>query len=153
MRRVGLDDGTGGLEEVANHDGVLFVLGDELPDVGEGFGAQASLYVFLGSYPASGPRSADAVLPITTFAEQEGSFTNWEGRVQRFWPALEPPGSARAAWEVLGALSAGLSDEPGPTGADEAFDRFSELAPEFGALTFVSLGTRGVASGDTQAGG
>lgn len=153
MRRVGLDDGTGGLEEVANHDGVLFVLGDELPDVGEGFGAQASLYVFLGSYPASGARSADAVLPITTFAEQEGSFTNWEGRVQRFWPALEPPGSARAAWEVLGALFAGLSDEPGPTGADEAFDRFSELAPEFGALTFVSLGTRGVASGDAQAGG
>ena len=151
MRRVGQDDGTGGLDVFADHDGVLLVLGDELADAGEHFGAKASLYLFLGSYPSLGAHSADAVLPITTFAEQEGSFTNVEGRVQRFWPGLERPGAARPAWEILGGLVAGLSDQPTPEGTDEAFARFSELAPEFGSLSFVALGTRGALPGKAEA--
>ena len=47
-------------------------------------------------------KNAHFVLPITTFAEQEGSYTNVQGRVQRFWPGVRPPGSARPGgsfWE------------------------------------------------------
>ena len=33
---------------------------------------------------------ADAVLPITSFAENEGTYTNSEGRVQKLNKAMEP---------------------------------------------------------------
>lgn len=34
---------------------------------------------------------ADVVLPAASFAEKEGTFTNTEGRVQRFWKAFNSP--------------------------------------------------------------
>ena len=108
MRRVGSSGGEGGLEDLAGHRGILIVLGDELGDAAGDFGAQASLYVYLGWHPPGGGTAADAVLPIATSAETEGSFTNHEGRIQHFRAALEAPGSARPASRVLGTLLAGL---------------------------------------------
>jgi len=43
----------------------------------------------------------DFVLPVSLFAEKEGSFTNVEGIVQRFSPALQAPGESRPEWSVL----------------------------------------------------
>ncbi len=48
---------------------------------------------------------ADVVLPGAAFAEKEGSFTNMEGRIQCFTPAVSPPGNAKADLEVLGLLA------------------------------------------------
>src|SRR5206468_7706043 len=38
---------------------------------------------------------ANVVLPIGTYAESDGTFTNHAGRVQRFRPAVKAPGAAR----------------------------------------------------------
>lgn len=144
MTRVGDDAAEGGLEGAAAHPGILLVLGDPLEDQGPGFGNQASLYVHLGTVPSPATSSATFLLPVTTFAEQEGTFTNAEGRVQRFWPALLPPGAARPAWLVLGGLLAALTGEPAPTRAAEAFARVAARHPAFGGLTWEAIGTRGV---------
>ncbi len=144
MSRVGDDDAKGGLGQAMGHEGILIVLGDELPDVPDDFGAGATFYLYLGSYPSRGAKTAGAILPVTTFAEQEGSFTNHEGRIQRFWPGLSAPGSALPAWRILGAIGAALADEgEAPTTADQAFGRFTALASEFGGLRFASIGTDG----------
>ncbi len=143
MSRVGDDEGLGGLHEVRGHGGVVLVLGDELADQEDGFGADADLFVYLGSYPSPAAASARFVLPVTTFAEQEGSFTNHEGRVQRFWPALQGPGAARPAWLVLGSLLARLQGAPGPVRAEESFARLSAEAEAFHGMTYADLGTRG----------
>ena len=143
MIRVGDDEGRGGLDELADHEGVLLVLGDELADQERSFGSSASLYVYLGAHPVPASAAADFVLPTTTFAEQEGSFVNHEGRVQRFWPGLQAPGAARPAWLVLGTLLAGLSGGPAPTRADEAFLRLGERQAPFAGLTYADVGTKG----------
>ncbi len=146
MRRVGEDDGTGGLDELVDHPGLLLVLGDELADQPEGFGRRASLYVYFGTHPAAAAKNAHLVLPLTTFAEQDGSFTNHENRVQRFWPALEPPGAARPAWLVLGAVLTARTGNETPTRADQAF----EAIPAFSGLTYERIGTRGALLGDSR---
>ncbi len=144
MTRVGNDDGTGGLEGQASASGVLIVVGDELADVGSDFGAEAELFIHLSSYPSAAAHdNAHFVLPITTFAEQEGTFTNHEGRVQRFWPGLRGPGSARPAWLVLGTLLAALEERAPATRPAEAFARLGELHPAFSGLSYETLGTRG----------
>ena len=124
MRRVGSSAGEGGLGELAGHRGILIVLGDELGDVAGDFGAQASLYLYLGWHPPDGGTPADAILPTATSAETEGSFTNHEGRVQHFRAALEAPGSARPASRVLATLLAAVEgdavDVPGPPEAGAA---------------------------------
>ena len=44
---------------------------------------------------------ADVVLPVLSFAEKEGTFTNTERRVQMVRPALKPEGQRKTDWKVL----------------------------------------------------
>jgi len=48
---------------------------------------------------------ADVVLPSACFAEKDGTFTNTERKVQRVRKAVEPPGQAKADWEIVCDLS------------------------------------------------
>jgi formate dehydrogenase alpha subunit len=44
---------------------------------------------------------ADVFLPATSWAEQDGTFTNTDRRVQRVGQALMPRGQARPDWEII----------------------------------------------------
>jgi NADH dehydrogenase/NADH:ubiquinone oxidoreductase subunit G len=149
MKRVGGDDGTGGLEGVAGHDGVVIVLGDALADQGADFASGAALRVHLGTHSGPAAAAADFVLPVTGFAEQEGTFTNHEGRVQRFWPALAAPGAARPAWLILSALVAERTQGDSIRRADEAFARLVATSGAFAGLSYDDIGTRGALVNDT----
>jgi NADH-quinone oxidoreductase subunit G len=140
FKRIGADDARGGLGAGAQ---MLIVLGDDLADAPPEFGTNADLFVYFGTSLSPAVRNAHFVLPITTFAEQEGTFTNFEGRVQRFWPALQPPPLARPAWQILGVLLAGLDDADAPPSASSAFQRVSQLHDEFAGLSYESIGSRG----------
>jgi NADH-quinone oxidoreductase subunit G len=141
--RVGGDDGSGGLEAVSSAGGVILVLGDDLTDQAETFGSSADLYVYLGQHGSRAASHAHAVLPVASFAEQEGTFTNVQGRVQRFWPALEPPGAARPAWLVLGHLLAALGGPAAPLSTEEAFAQMTSTTAELDGLTYQAIGTQG----------
>ena len=142
--RTGDADGVGGLEGIASHGGALFVLGDELADAPEGFGRGAGVFVYVGHYLSPAARNAHFVLPATTFAEMEGTFTNVQRRVQRFWPALQAPGMARPAWQILGVLLAGISEAPAIATAADAFAALAGVRSEFGALSWTELGAQGL---------
>ena len=142
FERVGDENAEGGLEQLADHDGILIVVGDPLADAGDDFGSKAKLFVYLGTHRAPASKNAHFVLPITTFAEQEGSYTNVQGRVQRFWPGLRAPGAARPGWLILGALLAELTEGEVPTGADKAFAQVAQGTP-FSGITYRDLGNRG----------
>jgi NADH-quinone oxidoreductase subunit G len=143
FRRAGGTDARGGLEEAAAHRGILFVLGDELADAPADFGANAALYVYVGHFASPAARNAHFILPATTFAEMEGTFTNVQRRVQRFWPAIQAPGMARPAWQILGVLLAGISDAPPVGTAADAFAALSAVRPEFGGLQYADLAQNG----------
>jgi predicted molibdopterin-dependent oxidoreductase YjgC len=53
-------------------------------------------------------RAADVVLPASSLAEKEGTFTNVQGRVQKFERAFLPKPPARAHWELLLLLAVAL---------------------------------------------
>ena len=48
------------------------------------------------------------VLPATSFAERQGSYTNLEGRVQFLRPAIDAEAPLKESWDVLCELAAGL---------------------------------------------
>ena len=141
--RVGDDDGNGGLEHAAAHTGVLIVLGDDLDDVGPEFGGDASHFIYIGQILNDAARNADFVLPATTFAEMEGTFTNVNNRVQRFWPALRTPGMARPAWQIIGVILAGLKGVSAQARPADAFAALGELRAEFASIRFEDLGADG----------
>jgi NADH-quinone oxidoreductase subunit G len=69
-------------------------------------GALIYLGTVLGSDAAC--RRADVVLPIANVAEEEGTFTNRDGREQRYFQAKPAPGMAQPAAWVLEQLVAAL---------------------------------------------
>jgi NADH-quinone oxidoreductase subunit G len=121
----------------------LVVLEDALADAPADFGSDASFFLYLGTRLPNGAREADAVLPVTSFAEMEGTFTNFEGRVQRSRQALQPPGIARPAWLVLSRLLASLEAGDAVMDARAAFGVMAARVPALGDLEWDGLGLKG----------
>jgi NADH-quinone oxidoreductase subunit G len=141
--RIGDETGRGGLEALAAHAGALIVMGDDLADAPADFGVNASLFIYIGHTLSPAARNAHFILPAATFAEMEGSFTNVNSRVQRFWPALKVPGMTRPAWQILGVLRAGIVGDAAPATPADAFALLAEVRAEFGGVRWEDLGVQG----------
>ncbi|MFQ5688738.1 MAG: molybdopterin-dependent oxidoreductase [Gemmatimonadota bacterium] len=122
---------------------LLLVLHEDLKDVDDSWGAAASFFLYLGEGIPSAARMAHAVLPVTRFTEMEGTFTNFEGRVQRFQAARRPPGIARPAWMILSRLLALLGEEAPVSDGPGAFRAIGEAVPAFAGLEWDALGLKG----------
>ncbi|MFV1985802.1 MAG: molybdopterin-dependent oxidoreductase [Gemmatimonadota bacterium] len=129
-------------------EGALVVLEDGLEGVEEGFGADAAFFLYVGSRLPQGAREADAVLPIATFLEMEGTFTNFDRRVQRFHQALRPPGIARPAWMILSRVAAAAGEGDPVDDVGSALEAVSSGARAFGGLSWEGLGLKGAVAGD-----
>jgi NADH-quinone oxidoreductase subunit G len=101
-------------------------------------------------------RNAELILPVTTMAEENGTYVNRDRRVQRYQQAKAPPGMARPAWWVAGEVIAGPGpDASAPGTAAEAFTLLGERWPIFAGLTHDDLGFTGrvLAEAPAAAGG
>ncbi|MCJ7763850.1 MAG: formate dehydrogenase subunit alpha, partial [Dehalococcoidales bacterium] len=83
---------------------------------------------------------AHIILPATTFAEKDGTFTNTERRVQRVRKAVEPPGDARADWritcQIAQAMGAKGFDFEDPS---QIMDEIAGLTPSYGGISYQRL--------------
>jgi assimilatory nitrate reductase catalytic subunit len=83
------------------------------------------LLVVCDFVPSETALLADFVLPVTQWAEEEGTMTSLEGRVLRRRRAVTPPAGVRSELEVFAELAARL-DAPG-TWATEPREVYDEL--------------------------
>ncbi|HSF86971.1 MAG TPA: formate dehydrogenase subunit alpha [Acidimicrobiia bacterium] len=82
---------------------------------------------------------ADVVLPATSFAEKDGTFTNTERRVQRVRKAVDPPGEAKPDWEILCLMSTAMGHPLSYRDAGEIFDEMAGLTPSYGGMSFERI--------------
>ncbi|MFD5934587.1 molybdopterin oxidoreductase family protein [Streptomyces sp. NPDC060333] len=74
--------------------------------------AALDLLVVADFVPSETAALADVVLPVTQWAEEEGTLTNLEGRVVRRRPVLAPPPGVRTDLDVLHGLATRLGQPP-----------------------------------------
>ena len=94
---------------------------------------------------------ADVILPATSFAEKDGTFTNSERRVQRVRQAVEPVGESRPDWAIIGELAARLCDLLGLPWREqfafqdpcEIFDEMAGLTPQLAGISYGRLDAEG----------
>lgn len=84
-------------------------------------------------------RYADFILPVTQWAEEEGTMTNLEGRVIHRRPLMEPPSGVRTDWWILCELAKRL-------GRSEQFN-FLDVKDIFEELANATRGGRADYSG------
>jgi len=118
---------------------------------------------------------ADIVFSAATYAEVEGTITNFEGRVQRLKPAITTKGenraleglsmsrwdkfgtqydkwgrgprrNARSGWEVFSQLATVMGEKYTYQSAEDVFSEITDKIPAFDGLTYRSIGRLGAAA-------
>jgi len=90
------------LEEIEkNYFEVLFLIGQDNIN----FKKKNEFIIYIGSHGDKGAESADLILPGAAYTEQEGFYTNLEGKMQKAFQATYPPGEAKEDWSILNDLS------------------------------------------------
>ena len=97
------------------------------------------------AFPSEVTAIADVVLPSTTFAERDGTYTNLERRVQLLRPALAPGDGQRPDWQIICELASLMGAEGFDfAGAQAVFDEINNLVNIYGGMTFDRLEGQGL---------
>jgi predicted molibdopterin-dependent oxidoreductase YjgC len=116
---------------------------------------------------------ADVVLPASTFAEKNGTFTNFEGRVQRIRPSVTtlerdraldgfamsrldkfgsaydrwargPKLDARPTWRIMAGIASLMGVKYKYNTSEDVFNEMSAAFGGFKGMTYRKLGNRGL---------
>ncbi|MBI3636129.1 MAG: (2Fe-2S)-binding protein [Candidatus Rokubacteria bacterium] len=99
--------------------------------------------VYVGANANGTSALAHYVLPAAAWVERDGTFTSFEGRVQRFRAALPPLGAALPEWEIVRRLLGVLGVAPAATRAEHWFRELAATHPAFAGLSYQGLGDTG----------
>jgi NADH-quinone oxidoreductase subunit G len=65
--------------------------------------------IYQGSHGDKGAELADIILPGAAYTEQNGYFTNLEGKLQKAYKASYPPGLAKEDWLIINELAESMN--------------------------------------------
>jgi len=82
-------------------------------------------------------RLANVILPASSFAEKEGTFTNFEGRVNRLRKAIEPPGESLPDWEIILRLAEKMGCPLPFSSLHQVMDEIEELVPFYEGYAYI----------------
>jgi formate dehydrogenase alpha subunit len=86
---------------------------------------------------------ADVFLPVVSWAEKDGTFTNTDRRVQRVRKAIEPRGNSMPDWQILTRLARKIEVRLGVKhSAFWEYSHPSEILEEMGALVPEYVGVK-----------
>jgi predicted molibdopterin-dependent oxidoreductase YjgC len=123
----------------------LVLQGPELLRVPEALDAVSTVPFLAVMATHEGPAldRASVVLPAALWAEVEGTFTNYQRRVQRLKVAVPAPGDAQPRWELAAGLLERLGKPLGATSPREVFALVAKATADYGGLDYRALGTLG----------
>jgi len=103
------------------------------------------LFVVQDIFLSETAQLADVVLPATSFAEKDGTFTNTERRVQRVRKAIEPVGDSRPDWWITCQIARRM----GASGFDfkhpsQIMEEIASVTPSYGGINYSRLETEGL---------
>lgn len=141
-RLLGFAESDAPLDAMGDGD-VLVIADHDITEADAAALSRASAVIVVGTTLPDVARNALAVLPSTNMSEEEGTFTNLRGRVQRYQQARAAPGMARPVWWSVGDLLGFLGEPAGYFLASEAFAALAAARPEFAAMSYETIGLKG----------
>ncbi|MBI5207146.1 MAG: formate dehydrogenase subunit alpha [Candidatus Firestonebacteria bacterium] len=87
---------------------------------------------------------ADVVLPGTTFAEKDGTFTNTERRVQRIREAINPIGNCKPDWQIVVDIMNYCGYKQSFSSPAKIWDEMASLTPNFAGINYHRIEKTGI---------
>jgi len=116
----------------------LYAIGGEVPADPQEVEQLKALELVVCQAVNAGPLTAisDLVLPASPHIEDEGSFVNLDGIVQRFRPAYPPRGESRPHWSWASDLMRGFDLVTSYPSARQVFRELAPAVPELAAFAW-----------------
>ena len=127
---------------------VVYAIGVNLA---EAFGAetvarwstQLDYLIVQTSNTVPGCEQAHVLLPSATYAERDGTFTNFQGYLQRLNAAFAPRGEAWPAWQIYTRLAQGLGQDWTYASAEGVLHDIAAAVPTYAGLSYAKIGDLG----------
>ncbi len=127
---------------------VLYAIG---VDLAAAFGAEAVSrwatrldgLIVQTSNSLPGCEQAHVLLPSATYAERDGTFTNFQGRLQRLKAAFAPRGEALPAWQICTRLARGQGQDWAYASAEAVLNDLVAAIPGYAGLSYAKIGDAG----------
>ncbi len=87
---------------------------------------------------------ADVVLPATSFAEKDGTFTNTERRVQRVRRAINPLPGTKPDWKITMELMNRFGYKCHYNSPSEIMNEINTVTDKYGGINYKRIGRRGI---------
>ena len=85
---------------------IVYLLGQDNLD----FVKKNEFVIYQGSHGDKGADIADIILPGAAYTEQNGLYTNLEGKLQKAYKASYPPGEAKEDWQIINEIAEYLNN-------------------------------------------
>ncbi|MGQ4808922.1 Periplasmic nitrate reductase [Candidatus Entotheonellaceae bacterium PAL068K] len=105
--------------------------------------AQLDCLILQTSHTSPGYEQAHVVLPNATYAERDGTFTNFQGRIQRLNAAIRPQGTCRPAWQIYTHIAQGLGQEWSYRSAETILADIAQAVSGYDGLSYARIGDLG----------
>jgi formate dehydrogenase alpha subunit len=89
-------------------------------------------------------KNATLVLPGTSFAEKDGTFTNTERRVELVRQAIPPVGESRPDWQITQDLSTRCGYPLHYASPEAIFEEIKSLTPSYAGMSYARLAAQGL---------
>lgn len=87
---------------------------------------------------------ADVVLPASSFAEKDGTFTSTERRVQRVRKAIPSVGESKADWEIIVGVMNRMGYDCSYSSSSQILDEIASVTPSYGGISFERIEKEGL---------
>jgi NADH-quinone oxidoreductase subunit G len=135
---LGFVPGEGGRDTAGILDGAasgeietVFLLGADELDTSK---LANAFVIYQGHHGDKGAHGADVILPAAAYTEKDATYVNTEGRPQRAFRAIFPPGEAKEDWAIIRALSGALGNPLPYNDLNTLRDGMEEAVPHLGAI-------------------
>ncbi|MCI0329812.1 MAG: NADH-quinone oxidoreductase subunit NuoG [candidate division Zixibacteria bacterium] len=99
--------------------------------------------VVIDQFMTQTAKLAQVVIPSSAFVEKEGTYTNWERRVQRFGRAYRPLGEARPGWQIIADLADRMGRPFSLHSPQGVFDELAHMIPSYSGISYADLAGEG----------
>lgn len=84
-------------------------------------------------------KAADVVLPRQSWAERDGTWTNGDRRIQRFYQAITPMGESRPDWKIFGGIINRITQEKEPFATSLIFKALTTSVSTYADISYRTL--------------
>ena len=107
--------------------------------------ANLDFFVVQDIFMTETAKYADVVLPATSFAEKNGTFTNTERRVQRVRKAIDAPGDARDDWWIACEIAKRIGAKGFDfSSTEDIMDEINKVTVIYGGIKFDRIENEGL---------